>query len=80
MQKTIYACDRCGDEIGSQPHLSLVVSQNGQVSGIALPPTPVIGRWHLARLPNSFLHLHMACIFGFFKDIAKAAVADDKDK
>lgn len=85
MQKTVYKCDHCDQEMGDKKHISLRFGAN---SGIALPPhTPMKGgqmapMWVTEpSLSGKFVHfcdeicikLYFMGLFGRSKAIIKRA-------
>lgn len=79
MQKTIYECDGCKKVIGSEAHVTLVMSTNHPGTGVAVPPGHEVkgqltDRWYTVKLPENFIHLHFKCMEKYFKDILDAKV------
>lgn len=74
-QHTLYKCDQCKKEIGDNPHISLVIANHVNASGIALPPNAERGIWIVCeRINGDFLHFHNGkCIGLFFDALIKKA-------
>lgn len=76
MQRTVYICDQCGQEIGAKYHLSLAFG--GPFSGVAVPPTQPqnpTDRWQMShKLNGKFVHFCTGkCAGNYFSAlIAKA--------
>lgn len=75
MQRTIYECDECKVEIGKVAHLTLHVANNGNASGIALPPSEKSTVWRVSGFPTNFIHLHIKCVSKYFTALQKKAEA-----
>lgn len=83
MQKTVYLCDGCGEVVGNQAHITLVLQTSHPGTGVALPPgTDVKGKkttsWTTAKLNRNFIHLHYGCAGKFFKQVAAVATKGAK--
>lgn len=71
MQQVVYKCDSCKKEIGSQPHISLMFSDNA-ATGIAVPPAIEGMAWKVNPIGKRFVHFHNAkCIGEYFDTLIK---------
>lgn len=75
MQKVVYFCDHCSEEIGAAKHLTLQVASNTQTSGVAVPPKAENASWrvHPEGIAGRWFHLHGRCIGAFFNQKLKEA-------
>ena len=74
MQRTMYTCDNCEQEIGRKKHVTMQLAQH---SGIAVPPIGnepgILGVWTIEpRLQGKFLHFcNGICVGRFFSKLLK---------
>lgn len=78
MQQLVYRCDECKEIIGNQPHLSLVFSGN-LACGVAIPLEREGSKvWYVAKVKDTFIHLHPKCVNRYFGAMVKNAVQRNK--
>ena len=74
-QHIVYKCDQCKKEIGQKPHISLVVANHMNASGVAIPPSAKQATWGVyQKINGQFLNFHDGkCIGLFFDGLIKKA-------